>query len=91
MADPFDNSLDARLRDVAVPPDLSKRIKASLAPSDDDLDAWLRRVPVLFETAISREQSDEFRKRGIRHVLQKPFDLNQLIADVKQLAPPPAR
>jgi Ca-activated chloride channel family protein len=40
------NSLDARLRDVAVPRDLSERIKASLAPSDDDLDVWLRRVAV---------------------------------------------
>ena len=41
-----DNSLDARLRDVPLPPGLKDRLKASLAPSDDELDEWLRRVPV---------------------------------------------
>jgi DNA-binding response OmpR family regulator len=51
-------------------------------------DARLRTVPVIFETAVSREQGAEFRKRGIRKVLQKPFDLNELIATVKELAPP---
>jgi len=51
-------------------------------------DDRLRKIPVIFETAISREQGAEFRKRGIRRVLQKPFDLNELIARVKELAPP---
>lgn len=51
-------------------------------------DERLRSVPVIFETAVSREQGAEFRKRGIRRVLQKPFDLNELIARVKELAPP---
>jgi two-component system sensor histidine kinase ChiS len=51
-------------------------------------DVRLRDVPVMFETAVSREHGAEFRKRGIRKVLQKPFDLNELIADVKELAPP---
>lgn len=51
-------------------------------------DERLRSVPVLFETAVSREHRAEFRKRGIRKVLQKPFDLNDLIANVKELAPP---
>ncbi len=51
-------------------------------------DARLRDVPVMFETAVSREHGAEFRKRGIRIVLQKPFDLNELIASVKELAPP---
>lgn len=51
-------------------------------------DERLRSVPVIFETALSREHALEFRSRGIRKVLQKPFDLNQLIADVKELAPP---
>jgi DNA-binding response OmpR family regulator len=37
---------------------------------------------------VSRENGAEFRKRGIRNVLQKPFDLNELIASVKALAPP---
>jgi DNA-binding response OmpR family regulator len=51
-------------------------------------DERLRNVPVLFETAVSREHRGEFKKRGIRRVLQKPFDLNELIANVKELAPP---
>ena len=53
-------------------------------------DARLRDVPVMFETAVSREHASEFRKRGIRKVLQKPFDLNDLIDGVKELAPPAA-
>jgi DNA-binding response OmpR family regulator len=51
-------------------------------------DERLRSVPVIFETAVSREHALEFRKRGIRKVLQKPFDLGELIADVRELAPP---
>jgi len=51
-------------------------------------DERLRSVPVMFETAVSREHASEFRKRGIRKVLQKPFDLNELIAGIKELAPP---
>ena len=51
-------------------------------------DERLKSVPVIFETAVSREHRAEFRKRGIRRVLQKPFDLNELIANVKALAPP---
>jgi two-component system sensor histidine kinase ChiS len=51
-------------------------------------DERLRSVPVLFETAVSREERAEFKKRGIRRILQKPFDLNELIANVKELAPP---
>jgi two-component system sensor histidine kinase ChiS len=51
-------------------------------------DERLRSVPVMFETAVSREHAAEFRKRGIRKVLQKPFDLNELIAGIKELAPP---
>jgi two-component system cell cycle response regulator DivK len=51
-------------------------------------DERLRTVPVMFETAVSKENGAEFRKRGIRNVLQKPFDLNELIENVKALAPP---
>src|SRR6267143_7049151 len=51
-------------------------------------DERTRGVPVMFETAVSQEYRAEFRKRGIRNVLQKPFDLNKLIASVKELAPP---
>lgn len=53
-------------------------------------DERLRSVPVMFETAVSREHASEFRKRGIRMVFQKPFDLNELIAGMKELAPPAA-
>lgn len=52
------------------------------------LDERLRSVPVMFETAVSKEHGAEFRKRGIRKVLQKPFDLSELIAGVRELAPP---
>jgi DNA-binding response OmpR family regulator len=51
-------------------------------------DERLRSVPVMFETAVSGEIGAEFRKRGIRKVLQKPFDLNEFIATMKELAPP---
>lgn len=51
-------------------------------------DERLRDVPVMFETAVAREHMSEFRRRGIRKVLQKPFDLNELVAGVKELAPP---
>ena len=51
-------------------------------------DERLRSVPVMFETAVSREHEPEFKKRGIRMVLQKPFDLNELMAGVRKLAPP---
>ena len=53
-------------------------------------DERLRSVPVMFETAVSREHASEFEKRGIRKVLQKPFDLNELIDSMKELAPPAA-
>ncbi len=53
-------------------------------------DERLRSVPVMFETAVSRENASEFQKRGIRKVFQKPFDLNELIEGMKELAPLPA-
>jgi DNA-binding response OmpR family regulator len=52
------------------------------------LDERLRSVPVMFETAVSTEHGAEFRRRGIRNVLHKPFDLDELIESVKELAPP---
>lgn len=51
-------------------------------------DERLKNVPVIFETAVSSQHGAEFRKRGIHNVLQKPFDLNDLIAGIKRLAPP---
>ena len=41
-----DDSFDALLRDVAVPPDLAARVRSALVPSDEELDAQLRAVVV---------------------------------------------
>ena len=59
MLDPSDNSLDARLCDVTVPPDLAERIKSSLAPTDDELDDWLRRVSSRVANRVRNKLSDE--------------------------------
>ena len=44
-------------------------------------------VPVIFETAIAEENVREFRRRGIHDVLQKPFELADLLRRVHDLAP----
>jgi Ca-activated chloride channel family protein len=46
MSFPSDNSLDAQLRDVSVPPDLAAQIIRSLTPTDEQLDGLLRAVVV---------------------------------------------
>ena len=50
-------------------------------------DKRLRDVPVIFETALAQERQDEFRAHGITHVLSKPFEIDDLIRQMKQLAP----
>ena len=50
-------------------------------------DESLRRVPVLFETAVAREHKGDFSRRGIKHVIEKPFDLDEIVRCVHQLAP----
>jgi len=46
------------------------------------------RVPVLFETANGPAHADEFRRVGVASYLSKPFDIWNLLAYVKHLAPP---
>lgn len=48
----------------------------------------LRDVPVIFETAVSDQYRPEFRRRGIKTVIEKPFDLNEILRHVRHLAPP---
>jgi two-component system, sensor histidine kinase and response regulator len=50
-------------------------------------DDRLKRVPVVFETAWSQEYAPEFKRRGITAILQKPFDLRDVLKRVHQLAP----
>ena len=51
------------------------------------LDERLRRVPVMFETAVGREYRGEFTKRGITAVMAKPFDIGDFVRRVHELAP----
>lgn len=51
-------------------------------------DERLRDVPVVFETAMSHSYRGEFRRRGIDAVIEKPFDLNDVVRCVHALAPP---
>ena len=50
-------------------------------------DERLRNVPVMFETAVGRENRKEFQRRGIRNVVEKPFDLDEVVRCVHKLAP----
>ena len=50
-------------------------------------DESLRRVPVLFETAVAREHKNDFTRRGIKNVVEKPFDLDEIVRCVHRLAP----
>ena len=50
-------------------------------------DETLSRVPVMFETAAAREHTSEFKRRGIKHVIEKPFDLDEIVRWVHKLAP----
>lgn len=51
-------------------------------------DASIKDLPVLFMSAATATYEEEFKRRGIRDVLAKPFDLNDLIERIKQLCPP---
>lgn len=51
-------------------------------------DERLTNVPVMFETAVKDENVSEFKRRGIKTVVQKPFDLNDIVRHVHRLAPP---
>lgn len=51
-------------------------------------DERLRKVPVMFETAVAERHRPEFARRGIDTVVEKPFDINDLVHKVRELAPP---
>ena len=51
-------------------------------------DASIKDLPVLFMSAATASYDEELKRRGIRDVLGKPFDLNDLIGRIKKLCPP---
>ena len=50
-------------------------------------DPEIREMPVLFVSAVSAAYDDEFKKRGIEDVIDKPFDLNDLLERVRVMCP----
>ena len=51
-------------------------------------DPTIRDMPVLFMSAAAAAHIEDFKTRGITDILEKPFDLNELIDRVKKLCPP---
>lgn len=51
-------------------------------------DPTIHDMPVLFMSAAAASHKEDFRTRGITDILEKPFDLNELIDRVKKLCPP---
>ncbi len=51
-------------------------------------DPTIRDMPVLFMSAAAAAHTEDFKARGITDILEKPFDLNELIDRVKKLCPP---
>jgi len=52
-------------------------------------DDRLKRVPVMFETAVASENRLEFKRRGITNVIEKPFELDEIVRTMRELAPRP--
>jgi DNA-binding response OmpR family regulator len=50
-------------------------------------DERLRRVPVMFETAVLTQYRKEFQRRGITAIVEKPFDVSEFVRRVHELAP----
>ena len=50
-------------------------------------DADVQDMPVIFVTAASKDYEKQFEERGIKDVITKPFDLNDLLARVRTLCP----
>jgi DNA-binding response OmpR family regulator len=44
-------------------------------------------MPVLFVSAATNQYDSDFAQRGIKDVISKPFDLNDLLARVRILCP----
>ena len=53
-------------------------------------DTDIRDMPVLFVSAATNQYDGDFGKRGIKEVISKPFDLNDLLERVRVLCPPDA-
>jgi DNA-binding response OmpR family regulator len=47
----------------------------------------IREMPVLFVSAAANQHAAEFAQRGIKDVISKPFDLNDLLQRVRVLCP----
>lgn len=45
-------------------------------------------VPVIFETALADQYLGQLRQRGVTHVLDKPFELADIVRSLHELAPP---
>jgi DNA-binding response OmpR family regulator len=50
-------------------------------------DTEIRDMPVLFVSAATNQYDGDFAQRGIKDVISKPFDLNDLLARVRILCP----
>jgi len=50
-------------------------------------DTDIRDMPVLFVSAASNQYDRDFAQRGIKDVISKPFDLNDLLDRVRVLCP----
>ena len=46
-----------------------------------------RRICILFVSAATNQFESDFAERGIKDVVAKPFDLNDLLAQVRVLCP----
>ena len=53
-------------------------------------DTDIRDMPVLFVSAATTQYDKDFAQRGIKDVISKPFDLNDLLDRVRVLCPPDA-
>jgi len=51
-------------------------------------DTDIRDMPVLFVSAATTQYDKDFTQRGIKDVISKPFDLNDLLERVRVLCPP---
>jgi len=50
-------------------------------------DGDIGQMPVLFVSAATNQHDDDFAQRGIKDVISKPFDLNDLLERVRVLCP----
>ena len=51
-------------------------------------DGGTKELPVLFLSAAASLYEDELKERGVRDVVPKPFDLNELLDRVRAICPP---